>query len=305
MGARVGALVDQAGGAEAEQAAVRGGADLEVAPGLARVVQRDEVLVPVLDPLDRAPRPHGQPGHEEVLGVELAAGAEAAADVGLDEPHRVLGEVEEAGQQGAVEVLDLGRAPYRQPAAVGVDLGQQAARLQRDRGVALHAQPVAHDDVGLVQQRLGVAAPARAQRVDHVAVGRLGVQRGRAGLGRGGPVEQRRRRLDLDLDLTGRVLGRVGVLGQHDGHRLAHVAHGVAGQRPLRDRLGLLRGHHPHGDADVGDVGGGDHRDHTRAPARRLGAYGHEPPERRRRCAPAARSAGTRGPGRPRSSRRR
>jgi hypothetical protein len=45
--------------------------------------------------------------------------------------------------------------------------------------------------------------------------------------------EQRRQLLDLDHDEVGRVLGEVGVGGEHGGDRLAHVAHAI----PRQDRL--------------------------------------------------------------------
>ena len=59
--------------------------DLDLAIGLARVVHRDQVLAPVLEPADRASDMPGGKRDQEVLGIELAAGAEAAADIVLDQ----------------------------------------------------------------------------------------------------------------------------------------------------------------------------------------------------------------------------
>ncbi len=54
---------------------------------LARVVGRDQMLAPILDPLDRAVEPQRRDADQHVLGVELAPDAEAAADVSLIEMH--------------------------------------------------------------------------------------------------------------------------------------------------------------------------------------------------------------------------
>jgi hypothetical protein len=51
---------------------------------LARVVGRHQVLAPVLDPFDGTADMTGCERDQKVLRVELAAHAEAAADVGLD-----------------------------------------------------------------------------------------------------------------------------------------------------------------------------------------------------------------------------
>ena len=59
--------------------------DLDLAIHLARVVHRDQVLAPVLDPAHRAAdMPRGE-RDQEILGIELAARAEAAADIVLDQ----------------------------------------------------------------------------------------------------------------------------------------------------------------------------------------------------------------------------
>ena len=57
---------------------------LEVAFGLARMSDRHEVLAPVLDPFDRMVEFARGEGDQEILGIELAARAEAAANVVFD-----------------------------------------------------------------------------------------------------------------------------------------------------------------------------------------------------------------------------
>ena len=86
--AHVGADVGVDHRAHAQDAAVGGEAHLDLVGDLARVVGRHEVLAPALDPLDRPAELHGGERHQDVLGIELAAHAEAAADVDLGEPER-------------------------------------------------------------------------------------------------------------------------------------------------------------------------------------------------------------------------
>jgi hypothetical protein len=49
------------------------------------MVHRGQVLAPVLDPADRAADMPGGKRDQEILGIELAAGAEAAADIVFDQ----------------------------------------------------------------------------------------------------------------------------------------------------------------------------------------------------------------------------
>ncbi len=91
VGAHIGADVDIGVAAQAEDGAVAGAGDLHVALRLARMVHAHEVLAAVLRPL------HGPAGvarrerDEEILGIELAARAEAAADIVLHDLDRAFG----------------------------------------------------------------------------------------------------------------------------------------------------------------------------------------------------------------------
>ena len=61
--------------------------------------------------------------HQHVLGIELAAHAEAAAHVPLDEVHHVARQVEHARHLVAVVVGHLGRAAHGQHAARRIEIG--------------------------------------------------------------------------------------------------------------------------------------------------------------------------------------
>ncbi len=84
---------------------------------------------------------------------------------------------------------------------------------------------------------------------------------------RGGRVaraEERGQRCDLDLDEVGRVLGDIGVLGEHRGDGIADIAHAVGRQHRLAiglDLVGRARGIAEIDRGNAGDVGAGPHRD--------------------------------------------
>ena len=80
---------------------------------------------------------------QEILGIELAAHAEAAADIELDHVDGGLGDAQHGRQRAAVEEQDLGRAEHREPAFRRVPFGDQAARLQRQSGQAVAAKALA------------------------------------------------------------------------------------------------------------------------------------------------------------------
>ncbi len=92
VGADIGAHVGMEPPAHAEDGAVAPAGDLELAIELAGMVAGEEMLAPVLDPFDRPAEMARREGDEEILGIELAAHAEAAADIVLDHRDGVLGE---------------------------------------------------------------------------------------------------------------------------------------------------------------------------------------------------------------------
>ena len=81
VGADIGALVVEIAVVDGEDDAVvvdRGADPVQL---LARMIGRDQMLAPVLDPFHRAVEPLGGDADQHVLGIELAANAEAAADM--------------------------------------------------------------------------------------------------------------------------------------------------------------------------------------------------------------------------------
>ncbi len=79
VGAHIGALVVPELVIKREDDAVGIDSGADAVALLARVIGADEMLAPVLDPLDRPPEPHGGDAHQHILRIELAAHPEAAA----------------------------------------------------------------------------------------------------------------------------------------------------------------------------------------------------------------------------------
>ena len=97
-----------------EDGAVARAGDLEVALGLARMVHRHQILAPVLDPFHRPLDVARRERDQEILGIELAARAEAAADVVLDHVDLLFRQADLRRQDAAVEERHLGRAIDRE-----------------------------------------------------------------------------------------------------------------------------------------------------------------------------------------------
>ena len=90
------------------------------------------MLCAILDPLHRTTKGEGEERDEDVLRVDLTPHTEPSADVDLDQAHGLWIETEQGGRDLAVEVLHLRRAPDREAARLGIVLGDETARLQRD-----------------------------------------------------------------------------------------------------------------------------------------------------------------------------
>lgn len=218
-----------------------------------RMVRRDQVLRAILDPLHGPTRPRGEPRHQEVLRVELAADAEPPTRVGRVQPDLLHGDLEHRGQHPAVEVRDLRRSPdLEPPAARG---GEQPSCLERHPRMPADGE-FGVDDVGRVRERR-LDVP-----VAHLELG------GAIGLAQ---VEHRRELLDLEHDELRRILGRVRVVGEHDRDGLTDVAHTLARQDRLQVRVErLVRDLDPDRDrAHVRQVRPGHDRMHAFGRARR------------------------------------
>ena len=127
--------------AHGEHAPVGVERELDLGLHSAALVGGEEVLEPVLDPLDRAAEPQRRRGRPPPPRARAALGAERAADVGQ---RTRIARVERArGRARARAVGVLRRDPRGQP--VAVRLGEDAARLDRRRDDARDRVLRAHD----------------------------------------------------------------------------------------------------------------------------------------------------------------
>ena len=108
-------------------------ADRDVLQLAALLAGGDEVLAPVLGPLDRPAELHGRPRHQHLLGPRVHdLDAEAAADVGRDHLDLESGQAELGGEAARDAGRRLGGVPDPQLAAGrGPSAAYDAPRLHR------------------------------------------------------------------------------------------------------------------------------------------------------------------------------
>ena len=202
--------------------------ELERRDDVATVDRRQRILRPLLDPLHRPAEPAGERDREELLGVDVELRAEAAADVGCDDPQLRLGQAERRRGEDAQDVRDLGGRPERH-VSTRLRPREHATRLDRVRDQPRLHVAVLDDDVGaLVESAARELPDVRDVRAE------LPVGEGRAVLRRCLHVDDRVERLVGDLDeLRGvdRVRARV---GDHDRDAVSLVARLADGEREVR-----------------------------------------------------------------------
>ena len=137
MGSRVAAHVEQHLRFHRHDRAVRFCADFYFVRLLARLVHRFEILAAVFDPADGFAKMPGCERDQEIFGVKLSPGAEAAADFRLDEVDAALRQADQVREDAPIGVGHLGRPPHGQQAAAFVPFGDQAAIFQRHRRMTL------------------------------------------------------------------------------------------------------------------------------------------------------------------------
>ena len=218
---------------------------------LARMVGGDEVLAAVLDPFDRPPQAQCCRTHQDVLGIKLAADAEAAADVTFVELNGGCGPSEHAGNLVPVPMRHLGRAVEFEYIADRVVAGNRTAGFQRNAGMPADRQRRADNGVSGTECRSDVAIAfvddrglCRPSRFELA--------------GRVGGMQNCRQFFDVQPDELGRILGEIGIVGEHGSNRFADVAHAVGREQPLAIGFETLDPAQAKLDRrNVGNVGGG------------------------------------------------
>ena len=193
---------------------------------IARMVGREQMLAPVLDPLDRALEAQRREARQDVLGIELAANAEAAADVALVEMDAApAADRACAAMALPVDVRDLGGAVQLEQAGRGIVAGDRAAGLQRHAAVPADRERQLDDRMRRERRPLrDRRTPSRRSRPRCARP---------AGTRRAGAVgiEAGLQLVDLGEHQLGGILGEVGIVGEHHRDRLADIAHERPGAR--------------------------------------------------------------------------
>ena len=99
-----------------------------------------QAFAAILDPLYGAAQLTGGERNEIVFGVELAANAEAAADIKLDHLDRFNRQPQHRSQHLARGVWDFGGTMNGELFGCGVPIGNQSARFHRRSGLTIGAQ---------------------------------------------------------------------------------------------------------------------------------------------------------------------
>ena len=189
-------------------------------------------------PLDRPSERERQRDGGEVVLVDVDLDAERAADIGRDHAHALLGQVEQVGQHGLHHVRHLGRHPHREAARGRLEVGHEAARLDRHAGVTARGERAPPHARGGAERARGVAA-GQARLVDDV-VAEIGMDERRVRGDRRRGREQRRQRTIADAHQGHGVRGRGARLGGDGDDRLAGVADALDRQRQHRAALHAL-----------------------------------------------------------------
>ena len=161
------------------------------------MIGREEGLETILCPLDRSAAVDRGEGDQEILRVELAANAEAAADIVFDHGDRINGHGELAREHRPDGKRHLGCAVHREVTTRSVVVREQPTRLQWESGVTLNPEILGPHVGGRRERRICFAHEA-AQCHCYIVLA-LGEQRHVPGACSGHPRHWLDR-LDFDAD---------------------------------------------------------------------------------------------------------
>ena len=230
------------------------------------------MLAACLHPLDRALEAQREPGDHDLLRVHVELGAEAAAGVRCDYAHLVARHADHRGDDVAHRVRFLRRGPDRQFAAHGVEVGQQAARLERHATAAGDAEALLEAVRRGAQS--GVCVPVGFHHVHGDVARAVGVDEPGAGKDRRLDIEDRLCRVVVDFDRLDRLDGGSERLRSDGSDRLTHKADASRRERRPGGRLQpVMRKQLRKGLASWAEVGMTDDVDHARQGFRTCGIY--------------------------------
>ena len=270
IGADAGAVVD----VEGKDLPFRIHRDPTRDPMVARMDVGDEALEAVGDELHRAPQDLRHGRDRDLVRVDMDLDAEAAADILADDADGPFLDPQLLGEDALHHVRRLGGMVHRQRPIGGIPVGDDAARFQRDAGVAAGDEGRLHH---LVRGGHGGGDIALFRRAgEDQVVAKLGVDHHRAGVERGFHVELRGQRVPLHRQRGDAIFRRGAAVGDDSHHRLTLPGRAIQRQRILRrgfHALQVIERRHP-GIADLGEIGAGEDTQHARHLPRGRGVHG-------------------------------
>ena len=244
------ALVQRHVHARAEDRAVARDRHLDVEYLVARVPRRQQVLEAILDPLHRTFQQPRRGRYRDLFATRVRLLTERTSDVAAAHGDQVGGIVEQRRDREPQRVRVLVRDIDHELAGLRTEVGEERAAFHRHVGHAGLLEVCRNHLVGTRERPVGIAVNVGAV-VHHVGA-ELVEQRGARRIERVFDRNDRRERLDVDVDQLTRVLRERATLGHDQRDRLtgdADLAFGqgwVRGQRELRrSRRHERTDHHP------------------------------------------------------------
>ncbi len=225
----------------------------------------------IRDPFHRTPHLARGPQADDLFRVDEDLRAEAAADVGRDNPQFVLRrDADECGNDQPRDMRVLRRIPEREMIATGIVVGNRRARFDRIRHQAVVDDVELGDMLGGGKGRVRRLGVAKMPLIDRVA-GDVGVNLRRVFGLRLGRIDHGGEHLVVDFDFLGSVAALRHCLGDHHRDRVADAIDLAGRERRMRRHLhrrAVLGMDHPAADqiADLvgGEIGAGEHVNHAR-----------------------------------------
>ncbi len=187
-----------------------------------------EVFGAFADPPDRLAQPFGGDGRQRVLAVWEGLGAETAPDIGRNDPHLFGRQLHHAAADDVADKMTA-LAPERERVPIAVVFRDDATGVE-----IIRDQPLVHDRQLAYTRGFGKGLPGRSRvagrSLERQVSRPVRPHQWRAGLERIGGADDLGQRLPINLDGFRSVLSRSHRIGDHEGDRIADVAHGVRGE---------------------------------------------------------------------------
>ena len=138
--------------------------DFQVPILVSLLLRRQKVLLPVLDPFNRAPQQHRGRGERAVFGIKTALGSEPAADVGRDDAQLMVRPIQQVQQNTLMAMRALARDVDRERFLHRIGRGDHAAAFHGECSAAMLEDVLAEHVGRRGERRLDIADGKRDQR---------------------------------------------------------------------------------------------------------------------------------------------